>query len=56
MSTIVHFDVPADDGEWAKKFYNNLFGWIFSGPPGYPDNFLVETSDLEGKPLKVNQG
>ena len=27
MSTIVHFEIPADDVERAKKFYNNLFGW-----------------------------
>jgi predicted enzyme related to lactoylglutathione lyase len=50
MSTIVHFDVPADDVERAKKFYNDLFGWTFSGTPGYPDYFLIETRDLEGKP------
>ena len=27
MSTIVHFEIPADDVERAKKFYSNLFGW-----------------------------
>jgi uncharacterized protein len=26
MSTIVHFEIPADDVERAKKFYTNLFG------------------------------
>jgi uncharacterized protein len=27
MPTIVHFDIPADDPERAKKFYSDLFGW-----------------------------
>jgi hypothetical protein len=27
MPTIVHFDIPADDIEGAKKFYSDLFGW-----------------------------
>jgi predicted enzyme related to lactoylglutathione lyase len=24
---IVHFEIPADDVERAKKFYQELFGW-----------------------------
>jgi uncharacterized protein len=27
MPTIVHFEIPSDDIERAKKFYNELFGW-----------------------------
>jgi predicted enzyme related to lactoylglutathione lyase len=27
MPTIVHFEIPADDIERAKKFYTDLFGW-----------------------------
>ena len=27
MPTLVHFELPADDIERAKKFYSNLFGW-----------------------------
>ena len=27
--TIVHFEIPADDVERAKKFYGDLFGWTF---------------------------
>jgi uncharacterized protein len=27
MSTVVHFEIPADDVERAKKFYGELFGW-----------------------------
>jgi predicted enzyme related to lactoylglutathione lyase len=27
MPTIVHFEIPSDDIERSKKFYNELFGW-----------------------------
>jgi uncharacterized protein len=27
MSSIVHFEIPADDIQRAKAFYSNLFGW-----------------------------
>ncbi|MCK9566261.1 MAG: VOC family protein [Methanothrix sp.] len=27
MSSIVHFEIPADDMQRAKAFYSNLFGW-----------------------------
>ena len=33
MSTIVHFDVPAEDIERAKKFYFTLLGWKFESFP-----------------------
>jgi predicted enzyme related to lactoylglutathione lyase len=47
---MVHFDIPSDDVDRAKKFYADIFVWTFSGPPGYPDYFLFETEGLAGKP------
>ena len=35
MFNVVHFEIPADDVERAKKFYGELFGWKiekFTGP------------------------
>ncbi|HDS45887.1 MAG TPA: VOC family protein [Methanomicrobia archaeon] len=49
MPTIVHFDIPADDPERAKKFYEELFGWKIEQTPGFP-YYLIETTDLEGNP------
>lgn len=49
MPTIVHFDIPADNPERAKKFYEDLFDWkieLFPGPMQY---YLIETTDLNGK-------
>lgn len=45
--TIVHFEIPADDIERAKKFYAELFGWQFSTPPGYDDYWTFYTGDPE---------
>ena len=34
--TIVHFEMPAQDGERAQRFYETVFGWQFqdAGMPG----------------------
>ena len=42
MASFVHFDLPADDLERAKKFYEDLFKWKFSGVPGM-DYFFIDT-------------
>jgi len=31
---VVHFEIPADNVERAKKFYNQAFGWDISQYPG----------------------
>jgi len=49
MSTIVHFDVPAEDIERAKKFYAGLLGWKFESYPGMEYN-LITTTNLDGTP------
>jgi predicted enzyme related to lactoylglutathione lyase len=61
MSTIVHFEIPSDDIERAKKFYNDLFGWkiekwagtvdcqLTSAATGQPmDYWMVTTTDERG--------
>jgi predicted enzyme related to lactoylglutathione lyase len=32
---VVHFEVPFDDGERAKAFYRDVFGWTFSEMPEF---------------------
>ncbi|HDR72425.1 MAG TPA: VOC family protein [Methanoculleus sp.] len=50
MATVVHFDVPADDPQRAKEFYQNLFGWKFTRFEGMEEFYLVETTALDGSP------
>jgi len=49
MPTIVHFDIASEDVNRAKKFYESLFEWKITMPPGMSDYYLLETTDLEGK-------
>ena len=49
MPTIVHFMVPAEDMERAKKFYTELFGWKIEKMPGPVEYYGIETTDEEGK-------
>ena len=49
MSAIVHFDVPAEDPERAKKFYAALFGWKYDLNKEYQYN-LITTENLDGTP------
>lgn len=49
MSTIVHFDISADDLNRAKTFYEKLFGWSIDTLEGFPDYYEIETVDVNGK-------
>ena len=49
MSAIVHFDVPTEDVERAKKFYAGLLGWKFDPVPEMQYN-LINTTNLDGTP------
>jgi uncharacterized protein len=33
MNSVVHFEIPVDDLERAKKFYQGLFGWQLNDIP-----------------------
>jgi predicted enzyme related to lactoylglutathione lyase len=54
MPTIVHFEIPSDDIERSKKFYNELFRWKidkWSGAEAMPEGmeyWLISTVDDEG--------
>jgi hypothetical protein len=50
LPTIVHFEIPTDDIERAKKFYNELFGWKIEKLPGTDDSQL--TSAATGQPIE----
>lgn len=43
MPTVVHFEIPADDIDRAKKFYSDLFNWGIISVPGMK-YWLVTTS------------
>jgi predicted enzyme related to lactoylglutathione lyase len=54
MPTIVHFEIPSDNIERSRRFYNELFGWNieqFSGSEKMPDGmeyWMITTTDDKG--------
>ena len=53
MDRVVHFEIPADDIERAKKFYSENFGWKLNQlGPEMGNYVLVHTgpTDEEGMP------
>ena len=47
-NSIVHFEIPADDVQRAKTFYEKVLGWKISDPWNM-NYFMVETKD-QGQP------
>jgi predicted enzyme related to lactoylglutathione lyase len=42
-ATVVWFELPADNIERARTFYNKLFGWKFEKFPGPKPYWLIDT-------------
>ena len=49
MATIVHFEIPSDNVERAKKFYNDLFGWKMEKMPGPMEYWMFATVNSKGE-------
>lgn len=46
-SSVVWFEIPADDVERARKFYSALFGWKIEKLPGQADYWHIDTGGGE---------
>lgn len=57
---VVHFEIPADDVERARTFYNKAFGWKVNAIPGMPYTIFHTTpTDPKGMvqtPGNINGG
>ena len=55
---IVHFEIPADDVERAKKFYESIFGWkIEKYPMPEGDEYWgVRTTEVDEKHMPKTPG
>jgi predicted enzyme related to lactoylglutathione lyase len=54
--TIVHFEIPADDVEKLRKFYNDLFGWKIEKMPGPMEYWGIATVPIDDKGMPVRPG
>ena len=41
MNKVVHFEIPADDMNRAKKFYKDIFRWEMMDVPGYAQPYAI---------------
>lgn len=61
MNSVVHFEVPADDLERAKKFYQETFSWKLQQMGPDMGNYVLATTTESGergpiKPGAINGG
>ncbi|MCI0562888.1 MAG: VOC family protein [Nitrososphaera sp.] len=61
MNKVVHFEIPFEDEERAKKFYQNVFGWQILKAPDMDYNMVttVETDQqtmMPKTPGAINGG
>lgn len=49
MPTIVHFEIPSDNIERAKRFYSSLFGWKMERMPGPMEYWMISTTNSKGE-------
>jgi uncharacterized protein len=55
-TSIVHFEIPAEDLHRAKTFYSKLFGWKIEGVPMQGmDYMMIDTYGLGGGMMKRMQ-
>ncbi|MBF5059699.1 VOC family protein [Candidatus Neptunochlamydia vexilliferae] len=52
MNQVVHFEIPADDTERAKKFYD-IFGWDIEGKEDY---IALRTTPIDKNFMPKNPG
>jgi predicted enzyme related to lactoylglutathione lyase len=57
MNRVVHFEIPADDVERAKKFYGGNFGWKLNQlGPEMGNYVLVQTGPTDDKGMPQDKG
>ena len=55
MDKVVHFEIPADDLERAKKFYKTIFGWKMDTVEGM-EYILIETMPVDENHMPEEPG
>jgi len=50
---VVHFEIPFDDGDRARRFYREAFGWRLEEMPGFDYTFVsTGPSGEDGGPVE----
>jgi uncharacterized protein len=54
--TVVHFEIPANDVEKLKRFYEEAFGWKITQASGPIDYWLIQTVPVDPKGMLLRPG
>lgn len=54
--TIVHFEIPANDLEKLKRFYEELFGWKIVQASGPIEYWIIQTVPVDSTGMPVRSG
>ncbi len=55
MDKVVHFEIPADDLERARKFYTSVFGWKMDSVPEM-EYILIGTTRVDENGMPTEAG
>jgi predicted enzyme related to lactoylglutathione lyase len=54
--TIIHFEIPAQDVEKLKQFYEEVFGWKIIQYPGPIDYWVIQTVPVDSNGMTLRPG
>lgn len=54
--TIVHFEIPAQDVEKLKQFYEEVFGWKIIQYPSPLDYWIIQTVPVDSNGMLLRPG
>jgi predicted enzyme related to lactoylglutathione lyase len=54
--TIVHFEIPAQDVDRLKRFYEEVFGWKILPYPSPLDYWVIQTIPVDATGAPTRQG
>jgi predicted enzyme related to lactoylglutathione lyase len=54
--TIVHFEIPANDVEKIKAFYEQVFGWNIVQASGPIEYWVIQTVPVDSKGMLLRPG
>jgi predicted enzyme related to lactoylglutathione lyase len=54
--TLVHFEIPAQDVEKLKKFYEGVFGWKIVQYPSPEDYWVIQTVPVDSNGMPTRPG
>ncbi|MDR0373652.1 MAG: VOC family protein [Nitrososphaerota archaeon] len=54
--TIVHFEIPADNVEKIKRFYEEVFGWKIIQAGGPIEYWIIQTVPTDNKGMMLRPG